>query len=90
MRIAPAEYVQALAGLAVPRSRKVPCPFHEDRTPSLHVYLQPAEGWHCYGCGRGGSVYDLAAGLWQLDTRGPDFLALRARLREQLLPGAAA
>ena len=89
LRVAPAEYVEVLAGLAVPRSRKVSCPFHEDRTPSLHVYLQPAEGWHCYGCGRGGSVYDLAAGLWQLDTRGPDFLALRARLHEQLLPGAA-
>jgi hypothetical protein len=62
--VTPAEYVQALTGQVVGRSRKVRCPLHDDRTPSLHVYEEPSAGWYCFGCGRGGTVYDLAAGLW--------------------------
>ena len=34
----PALYVSVLTGQPVGRSRKVRCPFHDDRTPSLHVY----------------------------------------------------
>jgi hypothetical protein len=83
----PALYVSVLTGQTVGRSRKVTCPFHEDRTPSLHVYHDPDEGWYCFGCGRGGSIYDLAALLWNLDTPGPGFLSLRARLYELFLPG---
>jgi hypothetical protein len=89
LAIEPACYVQTLTGLRVPRSRKVSCPFHEDRTPSLHVYHQPAQGWACFGCGRGGSVYDLAGELWQLNTRGPEFVELRNRLHDLLLPETA-
>ena len=35
-----------------------PCPLrdHEDRDPSFYLY---PDGWHCYGCGRGGDVVDL-------------------------------
>lgn len=35
------------------------CPFHSgDRTASLKIY--PGErGWHCFGCGKGGSVIDF-------------------------------
>jgi hypothetical protein len=86
LAIEPVRYVQTLTGLRVPRSRKVSCPFHEDRTPSLHVYHQPAQGWACFGCGRGGSVYDLAGELWQLNTRGREFVELRNRLHDLLLP----
>jgi len=68
---------------------EVSCPFHDDPTPSLHVYETPAGGWYCYGCRRGTSVYDLAAPLWGLETRGADFLELRRRLYELLLPGQA-
>jgi len=71
----------------VGRDGKVSCPFHEDRTPSLHVYETPAGGWYCFGCGRGTSVYDLAAAIWRLEPRGADFLELRRRLYELLLPG---
>ena len=85
LSLAPALYVERLTGQRVGRSGKVRCPFHEDRTPSLHVYHQPAQGWACFGCGRGGSVYDFAGELWQLDTRGPEFLALRNRLHDLLL-----
>ncbi|MCA1681169.1 MAG: hypothetical protein LC777_20620 [Actinobacteria bacterium] len=63
------------------------CPFHDDRTPSLHVYEHPEKGWYCFGCKRHGhSAYDLAGALWELQTRGTDFLELRARLYELFLP----
>ena len=84
----PAVYVAVLTGETVGRSRKVSCPFHEDRTPSLHAYENAADGWYCYGCKRHGhSVYDLASQMWQLDTRGPSFIELRARLYDLFLPG---
>ena len=57
-----------------------PYGLHEDRTPSLHVYESPERGWFCFGCGFGGSIYDLAGRVWRLETRGEDFLTLRARL----------
>jgi hypothetical protein len=78
--IAPPVYVEELTGQAVGRSGKIRCPFHEDRTPSLHVYDDPDRGWYCFGCGRGGSIYDLAAQLWRQGTRGHEFLALRTEL----------
>ncbi len=40
-----------------PQGYKVRCPFHEDAQPSLHVYPQ-SESWWCYGCQRGGDVFD--------------------------------
>lgn len=37
----------------------MPCPFHAgDRDPSLKVY-KGSKGWHCFGCGLGGSVIDF-------------------------------
>lgn len=61
------------------------CPFHgEDRTPSLHVYEDPGAGWYCYGCGRGGSIFDLGAEVFGLSTRGREFVELRTRLQATL------
>jgi hypothetical protein len=75
-------YVRRLLGVDVPRHRKVACPFHEDRHPSLHVYPTPERGWYCYGrCRRGGTIYDLAAPLYGYADRGDDFLRLREELR---------
>ena len=34
------------------------CPFHGEKEPSLKVYPKTG-GWHCFGCGRGGSVIDF-------------------------------
>jgi hypothetical protein len=81
--IPPAVYVQALTGNVVGRDRKVSCPLHDDGTPSLHVCERPEQGWYCFGCGRGGSIYDLAAELFGVCPRGPGFLQLRLRLRER-------
>jgi hypothetical protein len=84
-QVTPAVYVQALTGLTVGRDGKVSCPFHgEDHSPSLHVYEDPAAGWYCFGCRRGGSIFDLAAEVFGLSTRGRDFIELRRRLRETL------
>jgi hypothetical protein len=78
--VPPPVYFERLTGLRVGRSGKVRCPFHEDRTPSLHVYDDPERGWYCFGCGRGGSIYDLASLLWERETRGRGFIALRREL----------
>ena len=86
-QLEPAVYVRALTGREPGRDRKLCCPLHPDRTPSFHVYKTPEDGWYCFGCGAGGSVYDLGAALLGLSTRGPQFLELRHRLYELLLPG---
>jgi len=89
-QVPPAVYVQVLTGLTPGRSGKVSCPFHgEDRTPSLHVYGDPADGWYCYGCQRGGSIYDLGAEVFGLSTRGREFVELRRRLNDALAACAA-
>jgi hypothetical protein len=87
LMIEPTDYVFALTGRKAGRDGKIRCPFHhEDRTPSLHVYPDAERGWYCFGCGRGGSVYDLAALLWQRETRGEEFLRLRRDLKSLLSP----
>jgi len=80
LAVAPERYVRVLTGQAVGRGRKVRCPLHADGHASLHVYPEPERGWFCFGCRRGGSVYDLAAGIWRIEPHGDEFRALRARL----------
>ena len=46
-------------GVRVDRHGMACCPFHGEKTASLKVYQDMRRGWHCYGCGRGGSVIDL-------------------------------
>ena len=87
LEIAPREYVERLSGRNVGRDRKVQCPFHDDRSPSLHVFDEPERGWFCFGCGRGGSIYDFAGLLWGRDLRGPEFLRLRRELQAMFLGG---
>lgn len=86
-QVEPAVYVAALTGRQPGRARKIACPLHADRTPSLHVYDTPQRGWYCYGCGRGRSIYDLAGALLGLSPKGPEIHELRRRLYQLLLPG---
>jgi CHC2 zinc finger len=87
LRIEPRVYVERLAGLHVSCAGKVRCPFHDDDTPSLHVYRDPQRGWYCYGCKRGGSIYDFAALLWltgqsgRRGLRGEEFKQVRDHLQ---------
>jgi len=91
LAIAPPDYVRALLGVEVGRDGKIACPFHgPERTPSLHVYPHPEQGWYCYGCHAGGSILDLAARLWLTGQksserggqalRGREFVEVRERL----------
>jgi len=40
------------------RSHKGCCPFHDEKTPSFHVYPEDG-GYHCFGCQEHGSVFDF-------------------------------
>lgn len=84
LAISPREYVELLTGQRPDRAGKIRCPFHEDDEPSLHVFAEPERGWFCFGCRRGGSVYDFAALLWGREPRGREFLALRRELEAAL------
>jgi hypothetical protein len=79
LAIPAADYVQALVGCAPSRTGKIVCPFHDDHRPSLQLYGDGS--FYCFGCRRGGTIYDFAAHLWGAGTRGSEFLALRERLR---------
>lgn len=91
--IRPADYFLTLTGQQVGRDGKLPCPLpgHDDRTPSMHVYEDAEQGWYCYGCGRGGRIYDLAALLagYRLPLRGRDFIAVRDVLLDHFQSVAA-
>ena len=84
LAVAPAVYVEALTGREVGRDGKIPCPFHDDRTPSLHVFAEPERGWTCFGCRRGGTAIDFGAHLWGLEPRGRGYWELRRGLEAAL------
>ncbi len=64
-RISPPDYFLRLANVEVPERGKVRCPApdHEDNNPSCSVDADPHVGWWCFGCGRGGGIYQLASML---------------------------
>lgn len=74
-------YVERLTGEEVPRSGMILCPLpsHEERTPSCKLR---ETRWHCFGCDKHGSIYDLAGAIWGLDTYGGQFMEIHKRLVE--------
>lgn len=60
------------------RNFKGLCPFHNEKTPSFMV--SPERGsWHCFGCGKGGSVIDFVMEYEHVDfAEALETLALRA------------
>ncbi len=76
---------EVLVGEVVPHSGMVRCPLpgHEDRVPSCRI---GHELFHCFGCGRGGSLVDLAAELWGIAPRGAGYFEINERLEAELLP----
>jgi len=89
-RIPPREYVEALTGVEIPHHGSICCPLpdHDERNPSFRAYDDPARGWFCFGCGRGGTIFDFGAALWGMDTRGRAFHELRRELARELVRGA--
>ena len=56
-------------GFTPDRSGFIQCPFHRgDRHASLKIY-DGDRGWHCFGCGKGGSVIDFAMELFGIPFR---------------------
>ncbi len=90
LTISPTVYVSALLGVEPGRDGKIACPFHDDRSPSLHVYDAPERGWRCYGCERGGSIIDLGAALYSIEPRGRGYHEIRRRLACDLLGSESA
>jgi hypothetical protein len=54
---------------------------HDDPYPSCQIYAEAEQGWWCFGCQRGGRVYDLASllagGTWGRELRGEAFRSAR-------------
>jgi hypothetical protein len=76
------EYVPVLTGEEA-RFGSIRCPFHEDDTPSMKLYPDD-RGWHCFGCGKGGSIVDFGAERYGITPRGRGFHEIRERLAQEL------
>ena len=77
------DQILSLYGYRVKHGGFMPCPFHGEKNASLRVY-KGTGGWHCFGCGRGGSVIDFV-----MEQEGCDFrvavLAIDQALNLRLL-----
>ena len=68
-RALPARDVLEHYGFHPGRTGFLQCPFHQgDKHGSLKVY-DGERGWHCFGCGRGGSVIDFVMELFGIGFR---------------------
>jgi hypothetical protein len=82
LALCPAEYFSALCGVEPDAAGFVGCPLpdHDERTASCRLY---EDHWWCFGCERGGGIYDLASllegGPWGTGLRGEAFRAAKER-----------
>jgi len=62
-----ARQVVELYGFHPDRGGYIQCPFHAgDNHGSLKIYDGNKSGWHCFGCGAGGSAIDFVMRLFGL------------------------
>ncbi len=59
------------------RSYKGLCPFHQEKTPSFVVFPE-TQTYRCFGCGRGGDIFNFI-----MDAEGYDFRGALALLAER-------
>jgi len=52
-------------GFTIDCKNFIKCPFHGEKTASLKIYPDN-KGWHCFGCGEGGSVIDFVMKLFSM------------------------
>lgn len=68
---------------------KARCPFHNEKTPSF-IVSPGRETYHCFGCSKGGDMFDLVAEIEGLDFRGAlKVLAERAGVELKAMTGDA-
>lgn len=82
--VAATSYIHRLTGQE-PTRGFFRCPFHGDgheRTPSLKAHDTL---WFCHACQRGGTIYDFAGLLWNLEPRGRGFNEIREQLAREFL-----
>lgn len=53
-------------GFHIGYSRRMRCPFHEEKTASFLVHRNN-KSWKCYGCGEGGTVIDFVMKLFEIN-----------------------
>lgn len=87
LEVEPSVYLETLTGRVTGRDGKAHCPLHPDTKPSFHCYATGMAGWFCFGCDRGGDVYDLGEFVLGIPRYGADFFRLRRALYDRLLPG---
>lgn len=58
MRVSMREVAEQYGFEMSPRSRKMCCPFHNDKKPSMQIYAGSG-GWFCFVCNEGGDVIDF-------------------------------
>jgi hypothetical protein len=88
--VAPPAYFLALCAIRVSDGGAlVPCPLpdHDDAYASCQVYGEAEQGWWCFGCQRGGRIYDLAS-LLAGGTRGRDLRGEAFRSARELVAAA--
>lgn len=76
------DYYEALTGWPAGTARVTcPNPAHEDLNPACSL---DGPLWHCFACASGGSIYDMAALIWDVPfpLRGAAYGEVRDRLKE--------
>lgn len=78
-------YVHTLTGEEVRQGKRCDCPLpdHDDHSRDFAVTRESDTGWCCYGCNRGGTIFQFAAYLWgyPVPLRGDAFREVRERLQ---------
>lgn len=69
-------------GYRTVQNRRMMCPFHDDKSPSLVIYPPPQNEFHCFGCGKHGDVLNFFA-----EVNGISFKEALERLAFTYIPG---